>query len=74
MREAVGKDLERISELIRRAQAAATAEDWNLLIFTLRNASHSSLLLASVLGRATADQDVVDVRDPASSELRGRRI
>lgn len=74
MREAVGKDLERISELIRRAQAAAVAEDWNLLIFTLRNASHSSLLLSSVLGRAISQEHTVDVRDPASSELRGRQI
>ena len=72
MREAVGKDLERIGELLRRAQAAAIAEDWNLVIFTLRNASHSSLLLASVVNRAMNPPEVVDVRDPASSELRGR--
>lgn len=72
MREAVGKDLERIAELVRRAQAAAAAEDWNLLMFTLRNASHSSLLLASVVGRAALPEGVVDVRDPASSELRNR--
>ena len=70
MREAVAKDLERIAELIRRAQAATTAEDWNLTIFTLRNASHSCLLLSSVLSRTANPTGYVDVRDPASSELR----
>ena len=71
MREAVTKDLERISELVRRAQAAAMAEDWNLTIFTLRNASHSCLLLSSVLARAS-HAEVVDVRDPAAPSLRDR--
>lgn len=68
VREAVTKDLERIAELVRRAQAATTAEDWNLTIFTLRNASHSCLLLSSVLSRATQPRELVDVRDPAWSE------
>ena len=72
MREAVTKDLERISELVRRAQAAAMAEDWNLTIFTLRNASHSCLLLSSVLARASHAEEVVDVRDPAAPNLRDR--
>ena len=72
MRAAVIKDLERISELVRRAQSAALAEDWDLLAFTLRNASHSCVLLSSVVTRA-ANPDVVDVRDPASAELRNRR-
>lgn len=69
MREAVAKDLERISDLVRRAQAAANAEDWDLTIFTLRNTSHSCLLLSSVLTRASQPRPWVDVRDPASSEL-----
>ena len=72
MREAVAKDLERIAELVRRAQAATIAEDWNLTIFTLRNASHSCLLLSGVLSRATQQRDLVDVRDPAWSEPRNR--
>ena len=72
VREAVAKDLERIAELVRRAQAAAIAEDWNLTAFTLRNASHGCLLLSSVLTRATQPSSMVDVRDPAWSESRNR--
>ena len=69
MRGAIATDLGRIKELIRGAEAAAAAEDWNLTIITLREASYDCLLMSEALTHSAPPTRVVDVRDPDSTEF-----
>ena len=69
MRAAVTTDIGGIADLIRRAEAAAEAEDWNLAIMTLREASYDCLLLSRVLTHTEPPSHMVDLRDPDSSEF-----
>lgn len=70
MRALVAEDLGRIAELIRGAEAAAAAEDWNRTIVALREASYDCLSLSNALTRTTQVVfDDVEIRDPDSAEF-----
>ena len=64
MRAAVATDLDRIAELVQKARSAAAAENWNLTIVTLRNASYDCLLISNTLTHIEPSGRVIDVREP----------
>ena len=69
MRAAVATDIDRIEELLRKAKAAAAAENWNLTIATLRNASYDCLLISNTLTHIEPSGRVIDVDEHGSPAL-----
>lgn len=65
MRAAVSTDLDRIADLVQRAKAAAVAENWNLTIINLRNASYDCLLISNTLTHIESSGRVIDIREPS---------
>lgn len=70
MRAEVSTDLDRIADLVQRARAAAVAENWNLAIINLRNASYDCLLISNTLTHIESSTGrVIDVRGRSGSVI-----